>query len=347
MALIDVARQAMEPTALAARGGARADAPEDDVTVTLVPAAAGDKLLPDWRGLADTALFANPFMAPEFMQPAAVHLARADDMMLAAAWRKHARSRELIGLFALTIQRPRGLRWLQPRTASLWADGAMPLPAVLLSADAAAAQQATAALVGALEKTGVRRVAFPKVEVASRFAEVLGAASAARAGALAQGADDVHSRGLDIMLTVAPHINAVTLAQDPPSLRAMLEQALAMDAATPRQSGDAAPVLFDAQGLAFLRAMVRGFSHTGQIVMARYNEGARKAVAIALMGRERAYLWRLLGPAAHDPKAETALTWAIREATGLPVSAATDYPMAGFCTAPMRTRTFTLDLHPA
>jgi hypothetical protein len=345
MAFIEIARTsgkaAGQPMAMADERGTDAG-----VSVSFVRPNASDKLLPDWRGLADNALEPNPFMAPEFVLPAAIHLARPDDVTLVCAWKTHARSRELIGLFLMHAQRPRSFGWPQPRLAGLWSHPAMPLAAPLLSREPALAAAAMLAFIDALQAGRAARATFPAIPAASAVAELIRAAAAVRGLAMEASADGAHSRGLDIMLTRNPDSGPVTVARDPTALRAMLEQALAMDAAAPRIPGEAGPAIFATDELTFLRAVVRGFSHTGQVILARFSDGARKAAACAVLAPDRVYLWRLFGPSAHDPMAEAVLSCALRDATGLPVTAATAHPTAGFCTTPLRTQTLSLDLRP-
>jgi hypothetical protein len=313
-----------------------------DVSVELVPAAACSRLLPDWRGLADRALQPNPFMAPEFLLPAAMHLSGSKDLVLACVWKSHPRSRELIGLFALAVPRARGFSWRQADRSALWAHSTVPLGTPLLSQDPAAAAAALSAFITSQRRGGLPGLSFPSVEAGSGLMALLAEAAISRGLTVSQSPDATHSRGLDINLTREPETSGVMLAQDPASLRAMLEQALAMDAAMPRETGSAPPVIYDASRLAFLRAVIRGFAQTGQIIMARLNDGSRKAVAIAVIGPDRAYLWQLFGPSAREPGTEAALTCAIRAALSKPVAAATAHPVAGFCTMPLRTQTIVL-----
>jgi hypothetical protein len=315
-----------------------------DHAVTLHRMSAADKLLPDWRGLLDAALEDNPFMCPEFMQPAAAHLVRGTEVMLLAAWRQHARSRELIGLFVLAPHRPRGFSWLQPRSVALWSGGPSPLAPMLLSPDREAASAAIAALVAFANDAQAAHVLLPAVDAAGPATSLVEAISTAHDLSLSRFDDASHSRGLDFM--VAPeHVGlAVTVASEPAGLRAMLEQALAMDAGVIRDEPGMAAALFDAAEVAFLRAVVRGFSRTARIVMARIDDGGRKAAAIALLARDRAYLWRIFGRSADEPMAQLALARAIMTASGRPVHAAAARPIAGFCTTPLRTATFELSL---
>jgi hypothetical protein len=344
MAFIEIARTGRTDAAPPSQAVAASFTSDAGVSVSFSRPAASEKLTPDWRGLADSALEANPFMAPEFVLPAAIHLARQDDLMLASAWKTHPRSRELIGLFLIHTQRARAFGWPQPRRTEVWSHPATPLGPLLLSRDAALAETAAGALIDALRAGRTARLAFPAIPAGGAVAEAIQSAAARRGVVLDATVDQPRSRGLDIMLTRAPASGPVVVAREPAALRAMLEQALAMDAATPRLPGDVSPALFAADELAFLRSVTRGFAQTGQIAMARLHDGPRKAAAVALLAPDRAYLWRLFGPSAHDPMAEAALACALRDATGLPVAAATAHPTAGFCTTPLRTRTLSLDL---
>jgi hypothetical protein len=323
----------------------RAERPRQGETgVTLHRMSAADKLLPDWRGLLDIALEDNPFMCPEFMQPAAAHLVRGAEVMLAAAWRQHARSRELIGLFILAPHRPRGLAWLQPRTVALWSGGPLPLAPMLLSPDPDAASAAIAALVAFADDAQAGHLVFPAVDAAGPAAPLIAAVASDQGLGLSRLDDASHSRGLDFM--IAPeHVGLdVTVTSEPSGLRAMLEQALAMDAGMIEGEAGMAAAVFDTAELAFLRAVVRGFSRNARIVMARVDDGGRKAVAIALLARDRAYLWRIFGRSADEPMAQLALARAIMTASGRAVHAAAARPIAGFCTTPLRTATLDVSL---
>jgi Acetyltransferase (GNAT) domain len=313
-----------------------------EYAIETMSAAACARLLPDWRGLADRALAPNPFMSPAFVLPAAMHLFGARDPVITAVWRRHARSRELVGLFVSAVSRTRGFGWRPAGRGGLWSHDMMPLGAPLLSADTEAAAAVLSAFVSAQRRMGDGGVAFPAIETAGALASLLTSVAEALNLTVTLSPDADHSRGLDINLTRDPETAHVVLAQDPASLRAMLEQALAMDAALPRAPGDTPAIIDDTGRLAFMRAVVRGFAQTGQITMARLNDGSRKAVAIALVGPDRAYLWRMLGPSAHDPLVEAALTCAIRASVAMPVAAATAYPVAGFCTVPLRTQSVVL-----
>ncbi len=344
MTLVDGADTTMKAQPARKPGAPGRAGPEAEISVTFVPAAASEKLLPDWRGLADQALESNPFMAPEFIQPAAMHLAGAEALTLACVWRRHPRSQELIGVFALAGPRLRRFRWLQSRKTGLWLNAAMPLSAALLARNPAVARQAVLALLDSLSSGDYRRVCFPGVDADGPLADILAEIGSGRVGGVAAAPDLPRSRGLDIMLRSSPGPDTVAVAREPAALRAMLEQALVMDAGAPRSEGDPAPLLFDARGLAFLRAAVRGFANTGQVLMGRYSEDGRKAAAVALVGADRTFLWRLFGPAAQDPRAEAALACAFAEAAGKPVVAAAHQPMAGFCVQPLRTQAMAFDL---
>jgi hypothetical protein len=304
--------------------------------------AAFDRLLPHWRGLADRAFVANPFMAPEFIEPAAAHLAARDELLLAAVFRPHARSEELIGLFALSQKPPRGLALLRTPAVSLWTHPLFPDGTPLLAEDPRDAKTAVTALLDAIAAGGRHILKFPAMPVASPVVELIADAAAAHGLQPGLGETVTHTRGLDIMLSRPPAADHVSIAREPAPVQAMLEQALAFDAARSRMPGEPAAALFDQRQLSFLRAAARGFSHTRQIVMARFDDGRRKAAAAALLAPGVAYVWRLFGAAAHDPTVEAALATAISSATERQVVAATAEPVAGICMPPFRTATLTL-----
>ncbi|MGL4241791.1 MAG: hypothetical protein ACRCTI_11820, partial [Beijerinckiaceae bacterium] len=276
--------------------------------------------------------------------PAAAHLSAGADPLLVAVWKQHIRSQELIGLFAVTLQRTRGpAGWVRQRRASLWRHPSLPLAPFLLSADRALAAVAVNAFRDWLIDQRAGLAALPAVDVGGAAAAILSEAAAQRGWTMIRKADAPHSRGLDIMLSGGAPV-ATTVTREPLPLRVMLEQALAMDAAFARGLDDPQAVVFDSSEVAFLRAVVRGFSHLDRIVGARVSDDGMKAVALAVAGRDRAYLWRIFGPSAHDPRAEVALVRGIRNAVGMPVFAAASHPVAGFCTDPLRTESLEIPL---
>lgn len=324
---------------------------EMPMEIELVPAAASDSLLPHWRGLADQALEANPFMAPEFILPASMHLSVGAPLMLACVWRKHARSRELTGLFPLTRVAGRAFGWLAGPRFAMWSHPLMPISMPLLCRDPDMAARAITTFL-TVQLTSRREFTFPTVRAGGAVAAALGTAAVGTAVfglqlTVSRQADAPHSRGLDIDLQRPPLPDTAVLAQEPATLRSMLEQALVMDATVDRQPGAAPAVIHDASRLAFLRAVVRGYAQTGQVIMAKLNADGRKAVGIAIVGEHSGYLWQMFGPAAHDPMAEAAIACALRTALGKPMVAAVSHPIAGFCTVPLRTETIRLVRNPA
>jgi hypothetical protein len=320
----------------------RARAQSGSPELRFIRPATFDRLLPHWRGLADRALVANPFMAPEFIEPAAAHLAARDEMLLAAVFQPHARSEELIGLFALAQKQPRGFSLLRAPTATPWAHPLFADSTPLLSTDAADARSAILTLLDGIAGHGEGPLSFPALPVKSPIVDLMAEVAAERGLDATFGRPSVHTHGLDIMLSRPPSAEHVALAREPAPVQAMLEQALAFDATRPRVPGEASAALFDQRQVSFLRAAVRGFAHTRQIVMARFDDGRRKAAAAALLAPGMVYMWRLFGTAAHDPSVEAALATVIANATERQVVAAAAEPVAGICMPPLRTATLTL-----
>jgi hypothetical protein len=342
MAMIEFGRADDGPSAL--RRAKRIPPPDapGDVSVTYLRASASDRLLPDWRGLADRALDASPFMLPEFILPAAAHLSPGAELTLATAWKAHPRTRELIGLFVQAPQPQRALPWRSRRRSALWSHRLLPLAPVLLSSDPDAARLAVKAYIDAAMRDRIATATIPAVERGGMLEDIIAVIGEDLGLMLSSTDDAARSRGLDIMVSDDRTTTAVQIAHDPATIRAMLEQALAMDVAVDRGSRDRPPVLFDAGELSFMRAVARGFASLERIVMARLIDGERRAMGIGLAARDRVYLWRLLGPSARDPAVEAALTRAIAAAAGTPAIAATDHPIAGFCAAPLRTASLQL-----
>jgi hypothetical protein len=310
--------------------------------VVLTSPAAFDKLKPHWRGLADRAITQNPFMAPEFIEPAAALLAKRQELTLAAVYRRHARSEELIGLFALGQMIRRAFPLGSAPVPTFWSHRCLADATPLLSADTTDATDAVAALLDATEAPRRGGFIMPALAAGSAALSAISAAAAARGLDLRLSGETAHSHGLHIMLREPQIAAGVTVVREPAPLMAMLEQALAMDAAAPRAAGQAPADLMDHQMLAFLRATVRGFAHTRQAVMARLDAGGMRASLLAWLGADQAFIWRLFGPDARNPTAEAALAFAVGTATGRTPVAATADPVSGFCMAAHPTVTASL-----
>jgi hypothetical protein len=305
--------------------------------VVQIEPASFDKLKPHWRGLADRALTPNPFMSPEFIEPAAVHLAGRNELALAAVFRQHSRSEELIGLFAVRPQLPASLSFGRSGRPSLWSHPWMTDATPLLSADRDDARDAVQAIFGAFGTIQRGGLTIPSIAAGSAALEVIGEAAAARGMTVRLSPQDTHSRGLHIVIDRPAPFDGIAVAREPATLVAMLEQALAMDAAAAGPSA-----LHDLKTISFLRAAVRGFSHTRQAVMARIDDGKQRAAALAWLSPDRALIWRLFGPHGRRPSMELALARAIGNATGRRPAAASFEPVAGFGMEPHATVTATI-----
>jgi hypothetical protein len=310
--------------------------------VAIVPPAGFDRLKAHWRGLADKAVTPNPFMAPEFLEPAAVHLAQRHELALAAVFRRHARSQELIGLFALTQNQRRAFGFGRAADPSLWSHPEFPDATPLLGSDAGDAEAAAEALFDAVGAGRRGGLTMPFLAADSAALAVLRSVAERKGLAVQLSRHDPHSHGLHLMLREPRAAAAVMVARDPTPLMAMLEQALAMDAQRPRLPGQPTAELGDQRLLSFTRAAVRGFSHTGAAVMARFEQDGRRAAALAWLSGGNAHVWRLFGPDASHPTAEAALAHAIGAASGARPIAATREPVSGLCMAAKPTVTMRL-----
>jgi hypothetical protein len=309
--------------------------------VVATPPEAFDRLKPHWRGLADKAVTRNPFMAPEFLEPAAVHLAQRGELSLAAVFRKHAHSDELIGLFAMGATPRRTFPFGRAGAQTLWNHPCFTDATPLLSADGDDAQAAAGAILDVYGASGHCGLTLPSVVQGSRALSAITAAAESRGLVAHSSSPDLHSHGLHLMLSAPADLSAVTVARDPAPLLAMTEQALAMDAAL-LATGRRGPELRDQRLVSFIRAAVRGFSHTRSAVIARFDKNGRRAAALAWLSTEKAFIWRLFGPDAHDPAVEAALARAIGNATGRTPVGASHAPIAGFCAEAHPTQTVRL-----
>jgi hypothetical protein len=323
-------------TAMAARDTGRAS-----IYVMATPPEAFDRLKPHWRGLADKALTPNPFMAPEFLEPAAMHLAQRGELTLAAIFRKHARSDELIGLFAMGSTPRRTFPFGRAGAPTLWVNPCFADATPLLSSDADDAAAAAGAMLDAFGAAGRGGLTLPAVAEGSLTLSALVAAAEARGLAARTSSPDTHSRGLHMVLHEPAEVASVTVARDPAPLMAMTEQALAMDAILVT-NGRRGPELRDQRFVSFVRAAIRGFSHTRSVVIARYEKDGRRAAALAWLSADKAFIWRLFGPDAQDPRVEAALAHAIGSATGKTPVGASHFPISGFGTQAHPTQTVRL-----
>ncbi len=315
-------------------------AARDQIEVTFTPVNSAERLLPDWRGLAAAPLDDNPFMLPEFLIPAASQLQRGGDMLLVCAWRRHARSRELIGLMATTARRAGLLSVRYQPWTSPW----MPTTPLLLAGDEANATAATAAFLRALADAGSHRVQLRHLTTGGMTDHVLASAAQQIGASATRSAEPPRTHGMDIALPPPGDAAGLRVTREPAGVCAMIEEALIADARAPRQLGDARPLIDAPAAVLFLRAVARGFLPLDRIVTASIGAPGGEAVAIALTARDRSYLWRIMGRGADEPGLEAALVSGIGRTTGLPVAAAADRLLTGFCTSPWRTSTLDLRL---
>jgi hypothetical protein len=315
-------------------------------TVTILPLAQCESILPDWRALAATALEDNPFLSPDFMIPARSHLIDDNGTTLALAWEEHDGMRTLTGLFPLVPRaRDFGTGWLAQSRAAMWTHTLQAIGAPLLSGDSALAERAVAAFFLWLHQ---RRPRLASLDIhaipADGATHAMLMDQALRMGVPIQTQRNAaHTYGLDFRpKALQPGSSAVILVNDPAGLRMTLEALLCMDSAA--QSDKRLSILGNPRWVAFLRAATRSFALRDRILMARIDTPSIQAGAIVLKGREKAFLWWMMGPSAADPMTEAMIAGALERKLGMPLVAASRRPMSGLGTEPLETESLHIRL---
>jgi hypothetical protein len=315
-------------------------------TVTILSLAQCESILPDWRALAATALEDNPFLSPDFMVPASSHLIDDSGTTLALAWEEHAGMRTLTGLFPL-VPRARvfGAGWLAQSRAAMWTHALQPIGSPLLSGDPELAGRAVAAFLGWLHQ---RRPHLASVDVhaipAGGLTHAIFTEQAMRTGLpLQRYRNGAYTFGLDFRpKTLHAGSGTVTMFSDPAGLRMTLETLLCMDSAVQRDKR--LSILGNPRQVAFLRAATRSFSLRDRIIMAVIDTPMSQAGAIVLKGREKAFLWWMMGPSAADPMTEAAIAGAVERKLGMPLVAASQRQLSGLGTEPLVTESLHIGL---
>jgi hypothetical protein len=315
-------------------------------TITILSLAQCESILPDWRALAATALEDNPFLSPDFMIPARSHLIDDSGTTLALAWEEHDGMRTLTGLFPLVPRaRDFGAGWLAQSRAAMWAHTLQPVGAPLLSGDAALAERAVAAFFSWLRQ---RRPRLASVDVhaipADGATHAMLMDQALQMGLTVQTQRNAaHTYGLDFRpKTQQTRSGTVTMVSDPAGLRTALETLLCMDSAAQRDKR--LSILGNPRWVAFLRAATRSFALRDRIMMALIDTPSVQAGAIVLKGREKAFLWWMMGPSAADPMTEAAIAGSVERRLGMPLVAASRRPLSGLGTEPLVTESLHIGL---
>lgn len=298
----------------------------------------------DWRLLLGKSVDDMPFMSPDFLLPAARHLAAADGPELIAVWEESGEGRTLVGLLPLH----RGVAamgdvWMRPRKARLWRHGLQPFAAPLLAGPHDRARRTMEALFDWLDRQpGLQSFAATALPSGSAAAHLIAqTADRRRLPVLRRRGRDL-TRGLAFKPTgLRAAADAVTIATEPADLRGALERILCLDG---HGSLDQPIALDDPMQIAMLRATVRSFGRSGRALIAEAGES--RAGALFLIGREKAFLWRTFGEGAANPVVEAALVIATERRLGLPIAAASTRPLCGAGTDAVPTETLMMGLSP-
>jgi Acetyltransferase (GNAT) domain len=307
--------------------------------ITIVPMAQAEAILPDWRALIAESLDDNPFLSPAFMIPAASHLVDGGGLSLAAVWEHQGGIRRLAGLVPLSpARRSFGGGWLMAGAASLWRHPLQPFCAPLLAGPPERAAEALSSFMDWLIERRPRLTSLSAsgLPVDGQATALLLGEAFRRGLPVERQKDAAHTHGFDFTPAALPSAAAaVHIARAPGEVRAALEAMLCF-------GGEMA--LRHPQQATFLRAAVRSFSLQNGVVIALLDKGRDKAGAIVIQGRDRAYLWWLMGPSVTDPSVEMALAAAVGRALGRPVAAATARPLTGMWTEPLVTESLSIGL---
>jgi hypothetical protein len=314
--------------------------------ITILSMAQCESILPDWRALAATALEDNPFLSPDFMIPARSHLIDDCGTTLALAWEEHDEMRTLTGLFPLVPRtRDFGAGWLAQSRAAMWTHTLQPIGAPLLSGDPNLAERAVDAFFNWLQQCRPRLASVDVHAIpVDGVTHAMLMDQALRMGlAIQTRRNAAHTYGLDFRPKAQqPGSEAVTMVNDPAGLRMTLETLLCMDNAA--QSNKRLSILGNPRWVAFLRAATRGFALRGRIMMAMIDTSAVQAGAIVLKGREKAFLWWMLGPSAAEPAIEAAIAGAVERKLGMSLIASSRRPLSGLGTEPLVTESLQIEL---
>ncbi len=315
-------------------------------TVSILPFAQVESVLPDWRSLEANALEPNPFLSPDFMIPARSHLIDAGGMGLALAFEQQDGVRVLTGLFPLVPRnRAFGTGWFSPSRAALWSHPLQPMSTPLLSADPRQAKRAVAAFFEWLQQRRPRLSVFDAhglTEGGKTHALLL--EEAFRRGLpVRRSRDAAHTHGLDFRPKgLQPMAEAVRVIRDPLGVRRALERLFCLDAVAAGNTASA--ILVHPRRIAFLRAVARSFALRDRLSIALIDTATTQAGAVVLHSGDQAFLWWLAGPSGSQPLAQAAIASATERALGMPLLAATQHPLSGLGTEPLLTESLQIGL---
>jgi hypothetical protein len=317
--------------------------------VELVTAPGSEAFQKAWQVLAAESADDNPFLAPMFLIPAAVHLAMDSPLTLAAVWQQEPSRRRLTALIPMTAPRRPLLRSLfDGGHAALWAHPLLPFCAPLLSPDRSVAEASVAAFFDWItaRRQRLATMTIPSLLRGSTASEIFGNECARHGFAIDRKRDLAHTRGLDFKPSAAPAcVSSVVVARSGSAVRKALEAALCLDMRAVEAGSGQSPLLSDLNRCAFLRAVVRNCAMEDRMVIATFQDGDdASAAAMVIEGRDSAFLWWIMGKDAANPLIEAALAAAVEEALGKPIIAATEGPVSGLWARPIVTETLVVRL---
>ena len=316
--------------------------------VEVFPAQASEPLHKAWQELSNNGLDDNPFLSPSFMVPASRHLIGDAELSLVAVWRQNGNSRTLAGLFPLAAVRWQlSNPWRGSTTARFWCHPLQPFCIPLLAKPAALAEHTLRVFMDWLE---FRRPKLTSLEASfflakSHASALLQQEIKTRGLELTTRMDVLNTRGLDFRpLRMPPQMDDMSVARGRAEVRLALEKLFCLDAAASANQDGGKALLSNPQYIAFLRATVRSFSLEDKVTIVFIDEPQAKAGAIVLEGREKCYLWWIVGEHNADPMIEARLAAAAENATGKTIVAATQRPLAGLWTEPLFTESVSIAL---
>ena len=332
---------------IAARAHGRpeqAEPPPLPLSIEVIRYGSHEAIVADWRMLHAIALDDLPFMSPDFVLPAACHPATGDGPDLVAVWELGEMQRTMVGLFPLQkgVASQTDL-WSRSRRAMLWKHDLQPFVAPLLAGPFNRASRVVDAFMNWLERQpSISSLIADALPSSSAAAALLSEAAARRRLPVSRRRRPEMTRGLDFKPKgLQSAIDAITLATEPAGLRMALERLLCLDG---KRGQEDLIILQDPMQPAMLRAIVRSFGWNGRAIIAEASEA--RAGALALVGRDKAYLWRVFGSGGADPVTEAALALACERQLGMPVTAASVTPLSGAGTEAVPTEALIIGLTP-
>jgi hypothetical protein len=316
--------------------------------VEVFPAQASEPLHKAWQMLSDTALDDNPFLSPSFMIPASTHLISDAVLSLVAVWCQQGEDRKLAGLFPLAA-----VRWQLANAlrgsgmARFWSHPLQPFCTPLLAGPTDLAENTIRIFMDWLELrrpklTSLEAQSFP---VSSKASLLLQQEIENRGLTLTSRRDAAKTRGLDFRpVKMLAQVDSVSVLRSKADVRLALEKLFCFDALFSSQQDGGKAILANPQYVAFLRATVRSFSLEDKVTIALIDQPQTKAGAIVLEGRDKCYLWWLMGEHNTDPVVEATLAAATERAIGKTIVAATQRPMAGLWTEALMTESLSIAL---